>query len=256
MHSRRSLLLVAGLLAVAPPTSLGRQRAVQLTVSAAASLTEVLRELGRLFEQGRPDVQVRINFGGSGALLQQIAQGAPVDVLVSADEDTVGRGVAQKLLAAGTRRDVAANSLVLVAPAGSRTPAAPQDLLRPEVRRIAIGKPATVPAGRYAQQALEKAGLWSALADRFVYADNVRQVLDYVSRGEVDAGIVYATDALLLRERIRVAATLEGHAPILYPAIVVADARRRDLAAAFVDFLASEPARERFVAAGFTVPGR
>jgi len=255
MPSRRDVLIVI-LLVICPLAAHGQQRPMQLTVSAAASLTEVLRELGKLFEERQPDVQVRFNFGGSGALLQQIAQGAPVDVFVSADEETVDRGIAQKLLAAETRRDVAGNSLVLVRPAGSQRPASLQELADAAVRRVAIGKPATVPAGRYAQQALEKAGLWSALTDRFVYADNVRQVLDYVSRGEVDAGLVYGTDALIVRDRVRLAATVEGHAPIRYPAIVVADSRRRDLAVSFIDFLRSPAARDRLAAAGFTAPGR
>ncbi len=248
----RRRLLVAGLLAVSAPIAGGQPRAAQLTVSAASSLSNVLREIGRLFEQRRPDVHVRINFGGSGALLQQIAQGAPVDVFVSADEATVERGIAQKLLDARTRRDVAGNSLVLVIPAGRRDPLSLQDLAGSAVRRIAIGKPATVPAGRYAQQALERTGLWSALADRFVYAENVRQVLDYVSRGEVDAGLVYGTDAPILRDRVHVAATVAGHAPIRYPAVVVADTRRRELAVSFIEFLRSSAAQEQLVAAGFT----
>lgn len=251
MPSRRRLL-VSGLLAVSVPIAQSRPRAGQLTVSAASSLTNALREIGSLFEQRRADVQVRINFGGSGALLQQIAQGAPVDVFVSADEETVDRGIAQGLLDAGTRYDVAGNSLVLVTPVGRRNLVSLQDLAGSAVRRIAIGKPATVPAGRYARQALEKAGLWPALTRRFVYAENVRQVLDYVSRGEVDAGLVYGTDALILRDRVHVAATVGGHAPIRYPAVVVADTRERALAVSFIEFLRSSAARERFVAAGFT----
>lgn len=253
MPSRRSLLL-ASLLSVCPGVTNAQQGAVQLTVSAAASLTDVLRGIGRLFEDRHPTVQVRFSFAASGALLQQIAQGAPVDVLVSADEETVERGIAQKLLAAGTRREVAANSLVLVTAKDSERVRTLADLAGRTVQRIAIGKPATVPAGRYAQQALEKAGLWTALDARFVYADNVRQVLDYVSRGEVDAGIVYATDALLMRDRVRVAETVAGHAPIRYPAIVVADTRRLDMAVAFIDFLRSPTARDRFTVAGFGPP--
>lgn len=256
MPSRRDVLAAAGLLAAAPVSARSQPRTLPLTVSAAASLTNALREIGSLFEESRPEVQLRLNFGGSGALLQQIAQGAPVDVLVSADEDTVDRGIARTLLAAETRRDVAGNSLVLVTPVGRRQPATLQDLAGAAIRRIAIGKPATVPAGRYAQQALETAGLWSLLADRFVYGENVRQVLDYVSRGEVDAGLVYATDARILRERVRVAATVGGHAPIRYPAIVVADTRRRELALSFIEFLRSGPARERLAAAGFTAADR
>jgi molybdate transport system substrate-binding protein len=248
--SRRRLLL-ASLLGFCPGISNAQQRAVQLTVSAAASLTDVLRELGKLFEGRDPNVQVRFNFGASGALLQQIAQGAPVDVFVSADEETVERGIADKLLVAGTRREVASNTLVLVTAKDSQRLRSLRDLTDTSVGRIAIGKPATVPAGRYAQQALEKVGLWATLAERFVFADNVRQVLDYVGRGEVDAGLVYATDALVMRNRVRVAATVEGHAPIRYPGIVVAETRQFDIAVAFIDFLCSPQARGRFIAGGF-----
>jgi molybdate transport system substrate-binding protein len=251
MPSRRRFLVTAILLVVplahAQPSS-------ELTVAAAASLTDVLREIGRLFEASHPNIPIRMTFGASGALLQQIAQGAPVDVFVSADEETVDRGIARKLLLPETRRDVAANTLVLAIPADRVRPSTVQELVDPSVRRIAIGKPETVPAGRYAQQALTKAGLWSQLTTRFVYADNVRQVLDYVSRGEVDAGLVYGTDARILRDRIRVAATVAGHSPIVYPAIVTADSRQRSAAVQFIDFLRSPTARERLAGAGFVVP--
>lgn len=255
MPTRRHVLL-AGLLAVHPLPVRPQPGEVQLTVSAAASLTDVLRDLAPMFAARQPNVSVRFNFGASGALLQQIAQGAPVDVFVSADEETVDRGIAQKLLAAETRRVIVSNSLVLVTAKDSQAVTSLQSLGGPAVRRIAIGKPATVPAGRYSQQALERAGLWNSLAERFVYADNVRQVLDYASRGEVDAGIVYATDALVQRDRVRVAATIEGHAPIRYPAIAVADSRRRELAVAFIDFLRSPQAQERLAVAGFRPPGQ
>jgi molybdate transport system substrate-binding protein len=253
MLSRR-LLLLASLLAACPGIAGAQQRDLQLTVSAAASLTDVLRELGKLFEDRHPNVQVRLNFGASGALLQQIANGAPVDVFVSADEETIERGVAQKLFAAETRSDVASNSLALITSSARRDLGSLRDLAGTSVQRIAIGKPVTVPAGRYAKQALEAAGLWTTLATRFVFADNVRQVLDYVSRGEVDAGFVYGTDALIMRDRVRVVAIVEGHLPIRYPAIVVADSRRPEIAAAFIDFLRSPQPRARFIAAGFRPP--
>jgi molybdate transport system substrate-binding protein len=216
----------------------------------------VLRQLGKLFEERNANVLVRFTFGASGALLQQIANGAPVDVFVSADEDTVERGVAQMLLARDTRREVASNSLVLVTANDNQRLTGLAGLTDDVIKRIAIGKPVTVPAGRYAQQALQAAGLWTTLAARLVYADNVRQVLDYVSRGEVDAGFVYATDATVMRDRVRVATTVEGHPPIRYPAIATADTPRRDLAVAFIAFLLTREARDRFVAAGFGPPSQ
>lgn len=224
-----------------------------LTVSAAASLTEALRDIAPLFEALRPGVTLRLNLAASGALLQQVAQGAPVDVLVSADEDTVQLGVARGLLDTHTRRVFAGNQLVLVRPQGGAVVALP-DLRGPAVTRLAIGKPGSVPAGRYAQQALQAAGLWDSVQRKLVPADSVLQALDYVARGEVEAAIVYRSDALLMPARVQVAAVLSGHSPIRYPAVVVSSSRQKALAADFVAFLASPPAQAVLEHRGFVRP--
>jgi molybdate transport system substrate-binding protein len=229
--------------------------AQQLTVSAAASLTDALREIAPRFEATRPGVTLRMNFAASGVLLQQVLHGAPVDVFVSADEDTVARGVEQKVLDAASRRVFAANSLVLIRPLqGGPELSKLSDLARPEVRRIAIGKPASAPVGRYAQQALVAAGLWQPLQPRLVPADTPRQVLDYVARGEVDAGFVYRTDAALMADKVQVVAVVVGHAPIQYPAVVVSDSRHPALAAAFVHFLTTPAAQDVLQRRGFGRP--
>lgn len=229
--------------------------AQQLTISAAASLTDVFKEIGPRFEAGRPGTTLRFNFAASGLLLQQLAQGAPVDVFVSADQDTMNRAADLKLIASGTRRDFAANSLVLVTP----TQAAPAvatlaDLKKAEVKRIAVGKVASVPVGRYTQQALGTAQLWSALSPKLVFADHVRQVLDYVARGEAEAGFVYRTDAEIAKGKVRVAATVGGHAPITYPAAVVADSRQSALARDFVAYLGGTEAQAVLARHGFGKP--
>lgn len=224
-----------------------------LTVSAASSLSDAFKALAPRFEAARPGVKLRLNFAASGVLLQQIAHGAPVDVFASADTDTLDRAEAQRLIATGTRRDFAANALVLVAPAGSTLTALPE-LAGHRVKRIALGKPASVPAGRYAQQALEHAGLWAALQPRFVQGDNARQVLDYVARGEVDAGFVFRTDAATAGDRVRQVATVGGHVPIRYPAAVVADSRHAALAREFVNFLVSTEAQAVLARHGFAPP--
>jgi molybdate transport system substrate-binding protein len=230
--------------------------AQQLTVSAAASLTDAFKEIAPRFEAAKPGVTVRFNFAASGVLLQQIVQGAPVDVFASADQDTMNRGAAQKLLAAETRRDFASNTLVLITPPASAPSPIRQlgDLALPGVRRIAVGKAASVPVGRYTQQALEAAQLWSGLQPKLVFADNVRQVLDYVSRGEVEAGFVYRTDAELARGKVRVALTVGGHAPVSYPAAVVADSRHAALAHDFVHFLGGGEAQAILARHGFGKP--
>lgn len=229
--------------------------AQQLTVSAAASLTDAFKEMGPRFEAARPGATLRFNFAASGVLLQQIAQGAPVDVFVSADQETMNRAADQKLIATVTRRDFAANSLVLVTPTqGAPAIATLADLNKPSVRRIAVGKVASVPVGRYTQQALGTAQLWSALAPKLVFADNVRQVLDYVARGEVEAGFVYRTDAEVAKGKVRVAATVGGHTPITYPAAVVADSKQAALARDFVNFLGGADAQAILAKYGFGKP--
>lgn len=229
--------------------------AQQLTVSAAASLTDAFKEIAPRFEAGRPGASLRFNFAASGVLLQQIAQGAPVDVFASADQETMNRGAERKLIAADTRRDFASNALVLIAPLqGTPAIAALTDLGRTEVRRIAVGKVASVPVGRYTQQALEAARLWAGLQPKLVFADNVRQVLDYVARGEVEAGFVYRSDAELLKDKLRIAMTVGGHAPVTYPAAVVADSRQAALARDFVNFLAGSEAQAILSKYGFSKP--
>ena len=237
-------------LCLAVPLLAGAQ---QLTVSAAASLTDAFKEIGTRFEAAKPGATVRLNFAASGVLLQQIAHGAPVDVFASADQETMDRASAQKLIAAGTRRDFAANALVLIAPPGSPVRQL-ADLARADVKRIAVGKAASVPVGRYTQQALERAQLWAGLQPKLVWADNVRQVLDYVQRGEVEAGFVYRTDAEPAKGKVGIAMSVGGHAPVRYPAAVVADSRQAALARDFVNFLGGAEAQAILAHHGFGKP--
>ncbi|CAN7551157.1 molybdate ABC transporter substrate-binding protein [Variovorax paradoxus] len=249
MRAFRLLLLV---LAMALPLAAAAQ---QITVSAAASLTDAFKELGPKFEAAKPGATVRFNFAASGVLLQQIGQGAPVDVFASADQATMGRAAEQKLIDAATRRNFASNALVLIEPArdGAGVQSL-QDLAGAGVRKIAVGKTATVPVGRYTRQVLEGAGLWSVLEPKFVQADSVRQVLDYVARGEVEAGFVYRTDAAVMSEKVRVAFAPTTVTPVSYPVAVVADSRQKALAGDFVAFLSSDPAREVLARHGFGKP--
>ncbi len=233
----------------------GHASAQAITVSAAASLTNAFKEIGARFELEVPGATLRFNFGASGVLLQQIAHGAPVDVYASADQATMDRGLAQSLFDAASRVDFATNKLVLIVPAeGVTGVTGVKDLESPEVRRIAVGKPATVPAGRYAKEALSSAGAWDRLERKLVYADNVRQVLDYVSRGEVAAGFVYATDAAIMKDKVKAVETVTGDAPVSYPVAIVSDSRQKALAARFIGFLATPPAREILARFGFDAP--
>jgi len=227
----------------------------ELTVSAAISLKDALEEIAPAFQAAQPGVEVRLNLGASGDLQHQIEAGAPADVFVSAaarNMDVLSRrgGIDPR-----TPRDIASNRLVVVVPADAGS--GPVDMAGlSSARNIALGNPKTVPAGQYAREALEAAGLWEELAPRLVFSENVRQALEYVARGETDVGFVYRTDANVLPEKVRVAFEVDprSYEPVVYPAAVVAGSRQRALARRFVEFLTSPVARAAFEKHGFSLP--
>ena len=226
-----------------------------LTVSAAASLQNALREVGTTYQAAHPGAKIDFNFGASGALLAQIAKGAPADVFASADLATMDRAQARNLIAASSRTNFVANQLVVISPRSA--PAhlkAAADLQRDAVRRIAVGAPASVPAGRYAQEALERDGLWAGLVPKLVFAENVRQALNYVSRAEVDAALVYSTDAKIDAATVRIDFALPTVQPLLYPVARVAASPNVKEADAFIAYLKSEPAQAAFERFGFKRP--
>lgn len=229
--------------------------AQDLTVSAAASLTNAFQAVARAFENARPGTRVILNFAASGPLLAQIRQGAPVDVFASADQDTMDRAEAAGLLAPGTRADFATNTLVLIVPASAA--AVPRDLQAlggAAFRRVAAGTPATVPAGRYTLQAVQQAGLAAALKDKWIYGDSVRQVLNYVARGEVDAGFVYRTDALVEQDKVRVAMTVPTASRVTYPIATVAASKKAALAGEFIAFVRAAQGQALLAQHGFGRP--
>ncbi|ODS97396.1 MAG: molybdate ABC transporter substrate-binding protein [Lautropia sp. SCN 69-89] len=229
--------------------------AADLTVSAAASLTNAFRELAPLFETANPGTRVQLNFGASGALLQQIAKGAPADVFASADQETMDQAQKQGLLQAAQRRDFVSNALAVIVPAAAaKVPRSVADLADPAYARIAIGLPASVPVGRYTKSVLEAANLWAAIEPKMIGANNVRQALDYVARAEVDAGFVYATDAALMPDKVRVALTVPTTRPILYPVAPLTAAPNAAMAQRFVEFLASPAAQAVLARYGFGRP--
>lgn len=249
------MLLFQRILATALAVTPLMAAAQQLTVSAAASLTSAFTELAPKFEASKPGVTLRLNFAASGVLMQQLVQGAPVDVFASADQATIRRGMEKGLLDANTVRDFAGNTVVLVVPAqGGATLDALSDLARPGIKRVAIGKPATVPVGSYTKEALETANLWTTLSPKFVTADSVRQVLDYVARGEVDAGFVYGSDTARANDKIRVVRTLVGHTPVRYPIAVVSNSANKKLARDFIEFLGTPSAMDVLQKHGFGRP--
>jgi molybdate transport system substrate-binding protein len=229
--------------------------AADLTVSAAASLTNAFRDLTPLFEAAHPGTKVLYNFGASGALLQQISKGAPVDVFASADQETMDRAQALTLVRADQRRNFVSNALVVIVPTSAATlPKAVNDLTQAAYQRIAIGLPASVPVGRYTKGVLEAAGLWAAIEPKMIGANNVRQALDYVARAEVDAGFVYATDAAIMPDKVKVALLVPTTRPLLYPAAPLGASPNAALALRFVEFLQSTAAQVVLTKHGFGKP--
>ena len=230
-------------------------QAADLMVAAAASLTNAFTEMAKAYEKAAPGTRVLFTFASSGQLLQQISRGAPVHVFASADLDTMDRAEKQRLVRHSSRANFAANKLVLVMPGDSNLEISKlSDLTAPQVQRIALGSPETVPAGRYAKGALEKADLWAPLAPKFIFTQNVRQTLDYVFRGEVDAGFVYATDAATSPVKVRTAMEVALEEPILYPIAAVLGFGDEDRAVAFIAFVRSEAGQAILAKYGFLKP--
>lgn len=223
-----------------------------LSVWAAASLADVLPRVGASFERSRK-TRVRFSFAASSRLARQIEAGAPADVFVSADRRWMSHLEQAGHIVPSTRRALAGNRLAFVVPAAEEDPPSGAGELE-TVDRLALAGPA-VPAGRYARAALEGAGVWSNVRDRIVRASHVRAALAWVARGEVDGGIVYATDARS-EPRVQVAFLFprDAHPPIVYPGAVVRGAAHPDLARAFVAFCEGSEARRELEAAGFAVP--
>ena len=245
-------LAVAALMLVAKGAS-----AQDVTLSVAISLKEVTEDLGRTFMASHPGVTLRYNFGASGDLQKQIEAGAPVDVFLSAAQRQMDDLEKQKLIIASSRRAFARNVLVVVKPVDSTMDLSKtSDLLNAKVTRIALGQPKTVPAGQYAEESLRALGVWDRVQPKLVFAENVRQVLEYVGRGEVDAGFVYTTDAASRAQGVKEAFRPpdDSYRPVIYPGAVVAASKQPGLAQAFLDLLASPQGRAVLSRFGFQPP--
>lgn len=230
----------------------------ELTLSVAVSMKEAVEQVGRLFTTAHPGVTLRYNFAASGELQKQIEAGAPVDVFVSAAARQMDELEARRLIAPASRRMFARNVLVAIAPtAAALDLSTPSALTDARVTRIAIGHPKSVPVGQYTEESLRALGLWDRVRGKLVYAENARQVLDYVNRGEVDAGFVYATDAALRAGRVKEVfrPAQDTYGPVIYPAAVVASSRQPALARAFIALLAGPEGQAVLRRLGFIVVG-
>lgn len=225
----------------------------ELIVSAAASLKDSLEEIKPIYIKKQANLNLTYNFGSSGSLQQQIVQGAPVDVFMSAAKKQMDALQDKRLLSDGTRKNLLKNQMVLIVPKNNTTIKSFQDLATDKSKKIAMGEPKSVPAGQYAQEVLTSLGLLNKVTDKVVYAKDVRQVLSYVATGNVDAGFVYLTDAKT-SNKIKIVATAlpNTHSPIIYPVAVIKDSKNLNEAKNYVEFLSSERAKTIFKKYGFT----
>ena len=226
--------------------------AAELTVHAAASLTDAMKEIGSTYEKESGD-KLQFNFGASSLLARQIEESAPADLFLSADEAKMDALEKKGLLLPGTRRSLLSNSLVIVVPEMRlRRRSQPSDLAKPEYKKLALAEPQTVPAGIYAREYLQKLGIWESIKERVVPTENVRAALAAVESGNVDAGIVYKTDSLLSK-KVKVAVEIpaaEGP-KISYPLAVIKSSKEPERAKKLADYLAGPAAQKIFEKFGF-----
>ena len=232
---RVNILVIVVLLYLFTAGCLQHRNDRELTVSAAISLKDAMKDLGDEFQKKHPDVVLYFNFGASGTVAKQIEQGAPVDIFASASQKEMDRLEEKGLIVKETRTNFTGNKLVIVAPTGLTF----EDLKSNEVKKIAIGNPGIVPAGRYAVAFMKNAGIYETLKPKFIYAGNVRQVLDYVELGEVDAGFVYSSDTLKTDMAVSVIND-SMYPPIVYPVAVIQDSKKKEISEQFIEYILSD----------------
>jgi len=227
----------------------------EVIVSAAASLTNAFKDVGSQYEKLHPGTKVLFSFGASDVVMRQIVNGAPADVFASADQKAMDKAVKAKVVVPSTRVNFAQNKVVMIVPVDSALHLkSVKDLDRADIKRVTLGNPASVPVGRYTRASLEQAGAWKVVQSKEVLANNVRQALDYVSRGEVDAGFVFATDAAIMPDKVKVIQALKSPVPVLYPIALTSRKGRSPEARSFVDYVLSPAGQNILAKYGFKKP--
>ncbi len=245
----RVICLVIAMLGVAPLA-----HAQEVIVSAAASLTDAFKDVEPAFEKAHPGVDIIFNFASSGALYKQIEQGAQVDVFASANPKWMAKAVSGGFVVEDAVKVFARNSLVLAVPADNPAKVKGVADLSGSVKSIGIGTPETVPAGQYAKGALTEMGTYDALVPKMIFGESVRQVLDYLSRGEVDCGFVYGTDAVKAGKKVAIIEEIPLKKPVTYPVAVLAHSSNAEMAKTFVEFLQSAEGMKLLEGRGFKRP--
>ena len=225
----------------------------ELSVHAAASLTNALKEIGSVYEKQTGD-KIQFNFGASSTLARQIDEGAAGDLFLSADEAKMNTLEQKGLLMPGTRRSLLSNLLVIIVPAEAQlVPKSAADLEKSDYKKIALAQPASVPAGIYAREYLQELGLWEPIKDKVVPTESVRAALAAVESGNVEAGFVYKTDAILSKKvKIALEISAAEGPKISYPVALLKSSKEPDRAKRFTEYLGGAEARDIFKKFGFT----
>lgn len=245
-----TLLLASALLSFLPATA----RADEMLVSAAASLTDVLKEIGKNY-QTKSKHKIRLALGPSNFLARQIDEGAPADMFFSADVAQMDLLEKNRRLEPGTRKNLLSNQLVIVVPADSKLAiASPKDLLKPDVKKIALADPAAVPAGVYTSKYLTGERLWKELKPKIVPVLDVRATVASVESANVEAGFVYKTDAAISNKvKVVYEVPLDKGPKIIYPIAIIRDSKKKDAARDFINFLLSPAGKAIFTKFGFVL---
>lgn len=227
----------------------------EVYIVAAASMTDAVKEIGANYEKQHPDVKLMYNFGSSGALQSQIEQGAPADVFISAAQKQMNALEEENLIDKATRKDLLENKVVLIVPKDSTLvlddfAAAATD----KVSKIALGEPKSVPVGQYSEEIFTNLNVWADIKAKAVYASDVRQVLSWVETGEVDCGVVYATDAAISdKVKVLLEAPAGTHKPVVYPAAMVSSSKNPEIAKDFLAYLSQDEQKAILAKYGFDV---
>ena len=250
--TRSFMIIIAVLFLTACSETAGERADLELSIAAAVSLTDSLKEIKKIYENEH-DIKLNFQFGGSGTLARQIEHGSGADIFISSNVDWMNELEGEKQILSETRQNIVGNQLVLVATEDTELTYEDVTELNPEeIGQLAIGNPDSVPAGEYARQALKALGLWDVLENRLVLAKDVRQVVTYVKSGNVDAGFIYASD-MEAADGLNVLATVDSklHDAITYPGAVIAGTENEEASSDFIRFLLTEEAQGIFRTYGF-----
>ncbi|YAI82993.1 MAG: molybdate ABC transporter substrate-binding protein [cyanobacterium endosymbiont of Rhopalodia sterrenbergii] len=255
MNRRKFIVFNLAILTTActDSNSFKNQQKIHLTISVASSVQDVMKDIQVLYRKETPNVYVHYNFGSSGSLQQQIEQGAPTDIFLSAAPKQMNALQKKKLLLTETRQDLLKNRVVLIALKKTDNNITFESLNKAEFKKVALGDPASVPAGQYGKEVLNYLGLYKKIDSKLVFGKNTRQILFYVETGNVDAGLVYKTD-VRVSDKVKIVDTAPEnyHSPIIYPISVMKQSKHPEEAKKFTEFLFSEKVKDVFKNYGFS----